>query len=181
MNADHLALLKNGVAAYLGHYDDGNLEPVGSFLPYDFKDEVNRYQWRMMADLLVNDELREVTNILNGWQGGTATVACVESSTRSVRRTGRVGVAQRIRGGMRAPMPSTTLFGPRFVGLRGHQCHPSGSPGTGERISRSPWGGSRKAGRSTAASFSAEEGTAVGATDGSLACCNAVVRFAARD
>ena len=69
MNADHLALLKNGVTAYLGHYDGGNLEPVGSFLPYDFKDEINRYQWRMMADLLVSDELREVTNILNGWQG----------------------------------------------------------------------------------------------------------------
>lgn len=69
MNANHLALLKNGVAAYLDHYDDEDLEPVGSFLPYDFKDEVNRYQWRMMADLLVNDELREVTNILNGWKG----------------------------------------------------------------------------------------------------------------
>lgn len=68
MNEDHLALLKMGVETYLSHYDDRDLEPIESFLPYDFADEVNRYQWRMMAGLLVSDELREVTNILNGWQ-----------------------------------------------------------------------------------------------------------------
>lgn len=69
MNADNLALLGKGVKAYLSHYDDGGLEPVESFLPYDFDDEVKRYQWQMMADLLISDELREVTNILNGWHG----------------------------------------------------------------------------------------------------------------
>jgi hypothetical protein len=69
MNADHLALLRNGVETYVSHYDDGDLEPVGSYLPYDFDDEINRYQWRMMAGLLVSDELREVSNILNGWHG----------------------------------------------------------------------------------------------------------------
>jgi hypothetical protein len=69
MDEDHLALLKNGVASYLAHYDHGDLEPSESYLPFDFSDEINGYQWRMMAGLWVNDELREVTNILNGWQG----------------------------------------------------------------------------------------------------------------
>lgn len=69
MNEDHRALLRNGVEAYLDHYDDKDLEPVGSYLPYDFADEVDRYQWQMMAGMMVSDELREVTNTLNGWQG----------------------------------------------------------------------------------------------------------------
>ena len=69
MNGDHLTLLRKGVDAYLSHYDDGNLDPFESYLPYDYSDEVERYQWQMMADHLVCNELREVTNRLNGWQG----------------------------------------------------------------------------------------------------------------
>ncbi|MGH8107550.1 MAG: hypothetical protein ACREO1_02375 [Arenimonas sp.] len=67
MNADHLALLRKGIETYLSHYDDGDLEPIKSYLPYDFEDEINRYEWQVLADVLVRDELREVTNILNGW------------------------------------------------------------------------------------------------------------------
>lgn len=70
MNADHLALLRKGVETYLSQYDGGCLEPVESFLPYGFDKEVDLYQWKMMADLLVKDEFREVTNIFNGWQSG---------------------------------------------------------------------------------------------------------------
>jgi hypothetical protein len=70
MTTDIAALLRNGVDAYLSHYDDGDLEPSEPFLPYEFKHEVERYQWRFLADRLVSDEHREVTNILNGWQDG---------------------------------------------------------------------------------------------------------------
>lgn len=68
VSLDHTALMRRATEAYFCHYDDGDLQPAGSFLPYDFDDEVGRYKWRMMANMLVVDELREVTNILNGWQ-----------------------------------------------------------------------------------------------------------------
>lgn len=60
--------MRRATEAYFRHYDDGDLQPADSFLPYDFCDEVGQYKWRMMANMLVVDELREVTNILNGWQ-----------------------------------------------------------------------------------------------------------------
>jgi len=69
MNGDHLALLRKGVDTYLSHYDDGNLDPAESYLPYDFKEEFDRHQWLMMGGHLVAGELNEATNNLNGWQG----------------------------------------------------------------------------------------------------------------
>ena len=68
MDGDQLAFLRKGLDAYLNHYDEGNLDPVESYLPYDFRDEVERYQWRLMAGEMVSGELNEVTNNLNGWQ-----------------------------------------------------------------------------------------------------------------
>lgn len=68
MNGDHLTLLRKGVDAYLSHYDDGNLDPGDSYLPYDFEDEVDGYQWQLMGGRLVSGELNEATNNLNGWQ-----------------------------------------------------------------------------------------------------------------
>ena len=68
MDGDQLAFLRKGLDAYLSHYDDGNLDPVESYLPYDFRDEIDRHQWQLMAGHLVSGELNEVTNSLNGWQ-----------------------------------------------------------------------------------------------------------------
>ena len=68
MSAKHAILLRKAFAAYQTRMDAGGLEPATRYLPYDF-DDIKRRQWYLMGEEMVLDELRELTNILNHWQG----------------------------------------------------------------------------------------------------------------
>lgn len=65
MNQDHKQLLHDAFEAYLLQFDY-HLDPTENPLPYDF-DDIDLYQWNPLADILVKDELQEITNILNRW------------------------------------------------------------------------------------------------------------------
>jgi hypothetical protein len=62
MDAKHVSLLRRGFDAYLARLDG----TPASLLPYDF-DQIDRHRWSMLGGEMVKDELREITNILNGW------------------------------------------------------------------------------------------------------------------
>lgn len=57
-----MSLLRSGFDAYLGRLDG----TPANLLPYDF-DQIDSHQWSMLGGEMVKDELREITNILNGW------------------------------------------------------------------------------------------------------------------
>lgn len=65
--AEHMGFLREAFDRYLVRCDAGSLEPELDYLPYDFEEDVSRYQWRLLGGALVEDELRELTNILNNW------------------------------------------------------------------------------------------------------------------
>lgn len=62
MDAKHVSLLRSGFAAYLARLDG----TPANLLSHDF-DHIDRHQWSMLGGEMVKDELREITNILNGW------------------------------------------------------------------------------------------------------------------
>ena len=66
MNNDASDLLRSAFDAYLIRRKSGGLEPSEKYLPYDF-DRIDEFQWRLLGNDLVTDELREVTNNLNYW------------------------------------------------------------------------------------------------------------------
>ena len=68
MSAKYAELLRRAFDAYLTRMDSGGLEPVANYLPFDF-DEIKRRRWSMLGAAMVDDELCELTNILNHWQG----------------------------------------------------------------------------------------------------------------
>lgn len=68
MSAEHKNLLRTAFDAYLVRLYSGGLDPLENYLPYDF-DQVDRHQWQLLGDMMVKDELREITNILNQWEG----------------------------------------------------------------------------------------------------------------
>jgi len=61
-------LLRTAFDAYLLQLNEGKLEPAENYLSYDF-DGIDSYQWQAFGDLMVKDELREITNNLNHWHG----------------------------------------------------------------------------------------------------------------
>lgn len=61
-------MLREALDRYLTCLGSPAPDPLTTYLPYDF-DEIGRRQWRAMAGMMVEDELRELTNILNDWQG----------------------------------------------------------------------------------------------------------------
>lgn len=62
------SMMRGALEGYLQRLGDPTPEPLGNYLPYDFG-EIGRHQWRAMASMMVSDELQELTNIMNGWQG----------------------------------------------------------------------------------------------------------------
>ena len=61
-------LLRAAFEAYLARLNGGGLEPSDNYLSYDF-DTLDKFQWRTFGNEMVKDELREITNNLNYWQG----------------------------------------------------------------------------------------------------------------
>lgn len=68
MDDEYFDLLRAAFNAYLLRLSGGGLEPLESYLSYDY-DQVDGYQWQLFGNELVKDELREITNILNYWHG----------------------------------------------------------------------------------------------------------------
>ena len=66
MPNDYATLLRSAFDAYLLQLDDVGLDPSESYLSYDF-DQIERHRWRTLGHEMVEDELREITNILNRW------------------------------------------------------------------------------------------------------------------
>lgn len=66
MTTNHNALLRTAFNAYLLQLDSGGLEPSESYLTYDFE-QISCHLWRTLGAAMVEDELREMTNILNRW------------------------------------------------------------------------------------------------------------------
>lgn len=67
MDSEVVNLLRSAIDAYLE--EPGNaLEPTSSYLPYDF-DFIHNHEWHILGEQMVEDELRELTNIMNRWCG----------------------------------------------------------------------------------------------------------------
>ncbi len=67
MDSEVVNLFRSAIDAYLE--EPGNaLEPISSYLPYDF-DFIHNHEWYILGEQMVEDELRELTNILNRWCG----------------------------------------------------------------------------------------------------------------
>ncbi|MDA8404527.1 MAG: hypothetical protein M0Z56_10085 [Desulfobacteraceae bacterium] len=69
MNQDqieHAALLRDAFNDYLVHVHDLPLNPGGRFLGYDF-DFLNSHKWHAFAEAMIRCDLRELTNLINGW------------------------------------------------------------------------------------------------------------------
>lgn len=66
MPCEHKKLLQSAFNKYLDEVLEGALEPTGSFFDYDFSFLKNR-RWHMLGELMVDGDLRELTNMLNRW------------------------------------------------------------------------------------------------------------------
>lgn len=67
MDSEVNNLLRSAISAYLKEPRDV-LEPTSSYLPYDF-DFIHNHEWHNLGEIMVEDELSELTNILNHWCG----------------------------------------------------------------------------------------------------------------
>lgn len=69
MSKQYTAFLRKAFSRYLSSLNTGGIEPNLNYLPYDFENELDKYALGMIGDLMVRDEIREITNILNHWHG----------------------------------------------------------------------------------------------------------------
>ena len=67
MRPEYVALLKDGFEQYLKCLDSDNLQPRTELLPFDF-DFLKGRKWHAMGEWMVSSDLRELTNLLNGWR-----------------------------------------------------------------------------------------------------------------
>lgn len=58
--------LRHSFDAYLRTSSEAACEPLRDYLPYDAVN-LDGVKWRSMGQLIIEDELREITNKLNGW------------------------------------------------------------------------------------------------------------------
>lgn len=69
MNEDqlkHAQLLREAFNQYLVHVHELPLNPGGKLLSYDFN-FIDGRKWHIFADMMVQCDLRELTNLINGW------------------------------------------------------------------------------------------------------------------
>lgn len=67
MDSEVVNLFRSAIDAYLE--ESGNaLAPAIPYLPYDF-DFIHNHEWYILGEQMVEDELRELTNIMNRWCG----------------------------------------------------------------------------------------------------------------
>lgn len=69
MSKQYTAFLRKAFSRYLAKLNAGGIEPKLSYLPYDFERELDIHSFCMVGDMIVRDELQEITNILNHWHG----------------------------------------------------------------------------------------------------------------
>lgn len=67
MTTQHTTFLRKAFSRHLSKLNAGGIEPTPDYLPYDFDDRIARYKWRMFGGMMVTDELRQMTNIINYW------------------------------------------------------------------------------------------------------------------
>lgn len=67
MDSEVANLFRSAVDDYLEELGNA-LEPASSYFPYDF-DFIHDHEWYIFGGAMVEDELRELTNILNRWCG----------------------------------------------------------------------------------------------------------------
>lgn len=65
MDSEVIDLFRSAIDGYLEELGN-TLEPTESYLPYDF-DFINNRKWHILGEQMVEDELRELTNIMNRW------------------------------------------------------------------------------------------------------------------
>lgn len=63
---EHAALLRGAFEEYLQCVNKTSLEPGGQLLSYDF-DFLKYRKWHGLAETMVGCDLRELTNLINGW------------------------------------------------------------------------------------------------------------------
>ena len=69
MNQDqleHVELLREAFDKYLMHVHETNLQPNDMMLSYDFDFLADR-KWNGLAETMLGCDLRELTNLINGW------------------------------------------------------------------------------------------------------------------
>lgn len=66
MDSQTKALLRSAFDAYLQQRETSDFDPADGYLPYGLED-IDGVAWGTMAELLIEDELREITNGLNSW------------------------------------------------------------------------------------------------------------------
>ena len=64
--AQHAKLLREAFDQYLSHLYETPLEPAGKISDYDFSFVCNR-KWHSLAEEMVVCDLRQLTNLVNGW------------------------------------------------------------------------------------------------------------------
>lgn len=67
MDSEVVNLFRSAIDAYLKEPRNA-LEPTSSYLPYDF-DFIRNHEWYIHGEQMVEDELQELTNIMNRWCG----------------------------------------------------------------------------------------------------------------
>ncbi len=65
---ENFELHRSALNAYFDNLNIRNLQPSDEYLPYEF-DFIDCHQWLGLGKAMVKDELQELTNILNHWQG----------------------------------------------------------------------------------------------------------------
>ena len=67
MDAEYENLLRNGFDRYINAIDSGGWMPDAPYLTYDFDFLKNR-KWFSLGETMVGCDLRELTNLINGWK-----------------------------------------------------------------------------------------------------------------
>ncbi|MBC3806136.1 hypothetical protein H8K52_02105 [Undibacterium seohonense] len=69
MKTKYAAFLRTAFSRHLSKLDAGDIEPKLDYLPYDFDGKIAERKWHVFGAMMVVDELREITNIINHWHG----------------------------------------------------------------------------------------------------------------
>lgn len=67
MDTEYETLLRQGFEKYLAGHDSSGSTPADPYLTYDFEFLENR-KWHGLGESMVGCDLRELTNLINGWK-----------------------------------------------------------------------------------------------------------------
>jgi hypothetical protein len=69
MTTQYTAFLRRAFSRHLSKLNAGGIEPKLDYLPYDFDEKIAKHKWHLFGGMMVINELREITNIINHWHG----------------------------------------------------------------------------------------------------------------